>query len=339
MLWLLAGTLSPNDLSGQYMRQTLTSKLMASLLSILPGHKIEEITKLPGRHSNEVYRIVLDLPRSAVVLKLYHGEDALSRANAEASALLSLESEPILTPRLLSHGESLSSAFGTPYTLQTWIPGDRADVVLQTGTQELRNTVGQLVGQIARLIHSIKFQQYGSLSPSGPRFVTWLDFLLHNLDAGLAFCQRQNVIDSSYAKRCRNYVMERLELIESPSPSFVHGDLVPVNVLLTLDKTGKLTAGIYDFEWSSAADPYWEFAQIQRTFFQIPGVKQPFLEEYFQYHSIPADFHQRLALYHILEGVQFCSWALLDPALRGEVKQAIESIQATITKAGTGSNE
>ena len=302
-------------------------------MSILPGHEVEEITKLPGRHSNEVYRVVLDSPRSVVVLKLYHGEDAFSRANAESSALLSLESEPILTPRLLSYSESLPSAFGAPYTLQTWIPGYRADVVLQTSTQELRNTVGHLVGQITYLIHSIKFQQYGSLSSSEPRFATWLDFLLHDLDERLAFCQRQNVIDLSYATRCRSYVMERLKLLEPTGPSLVHGDLVPVNVLLTLNKKGKLTAGIYDFEWASSADPYWEFAQIQRTFFQIPGVERSFLTGYFQDNSVPEDFYQRLALYRIVEGIQFCSWALLDPKLRGDVKQAIENIGETITRS------
>lgn len=297
------------------------------------------MTRLVGRLSNEVYRVVLDSPQSPVVLKLYYGDDAFARAHAEAAALLSLESEPILTPRLINHGESMSSAFGAPYTLQTWIPGERADVVLQMSTQELRRTVGQLVGRIACLMHSVESQQYGGLSSSQPRFDTWLDFLSFDLSERLAFCQRQNLIDSSYATRCKNYVIERLELVESPGPSLVHGDLVPVNVSLILDKTGKLTAGTYDFEWASAANPYWEFAQIQRTFFQIPDVKQSFLAEYFQDQSMPTDFHQQLAVYQVVEGVQFCSWALFDPKLHSEVKQAIESIQATTTTAGTSSNE
>jgi hypothetical protein len=157
------------------------------------------------------------------------------------------------------------------------------------------------VGLLLARVHRIPASGFGlvNFESDPPRgacrgvFDTWRDYVLVQLEAHLACCERIEAITRGERARIEAAFGELGGLLEGVEPALLHGDLGSHNIF-TSDET---VTALIDWEDCLAGDPVFDLA-FWATFH--PDARhEPFLEGYFSERPPAHDFEARFWLYYL----------------------------------------
>ena len=224
-------------------------ELGAEEIGALLGERVLDVASLSGGLRNTNYRLRLAGQAEPVVLRLYVAEAEACRREA---ALLRLVQDRVPVPRVLRSDPDASP----PWMLQTFVPGERLDHVLQSASPERVAALCSSAGRHLAAIHAVTFPWAGFfdgqlqlLEPLGPAYgwsamlEGWLSS--ERVPARLGVELSQRLLAFVRANRWRE-----AQLAVSP-PSLLHADYKPWNLLAGEDTV----TAVLDWEFAFAGTP------------------------------------------------------------------------------------
>jgi aminoglycoside phosphotransferase (APT) family kinase protein len=223
--------------------------LDAEQIGALLGERVLEVASLSGGLRNTNYRLRLAGQAEPVVLRLYTAEAEACRREA---ALLRLVDGRVPVPHVLRSDPDASP----PWMLQTFVPGERLDHVLQAASPARVEALCYSAGRHLAAVHAFTFPWAGffdgqlqMLEPLGPAY-GW-SAMLEDWLAGERVPAR---LGAELSQRLLAFVRangwREEQLVVSP-PSLLHADYKPWNLLASDDQV----TAVLDWEFAFAGTP------------------------------------------------------------------------------------
>ena len=181
------------------------------------------------------------------------------------------------------------------YSIQSWIDGEDAEVLISKLSNEKQYAYGLDAGQILRKIHSIsapKTQEDWEI-----RFNRKIDFKIKKYgECPIKYDNGQLFI---------NYISENRHLLKNRPQVYQHGDYHIGNMMI--DRNVKLY--IIDFNRNDYGDPWEEFNRIVWCAQKSPLFASGMVNGYFD-DNVPMEFWKLLALYISSNTLSSVYWAV-----------------------------
>ena len=181
------------------------------------------------------------------------------------------------------------------YSLQSWIDGEDAELLLPSCSDSEQYAYGLEAGRILRKIHSI---------PAPAAQENWEVYFNRKIDSKIkkyGECPIQYENGHAFI----NYINENRHLLKNRPQTYQHGDYHIGNMML--DKDGKLC--IIDFNRSDYGDPWEEFNRIVWCAQKAPLFASGMVNGYFDA-NVPMEFWKLTALYIASNTLGSVSWAI-----------------------------
>lgn len=258
--------------------------------------QIMSIKELPGGLINNTYLIHMKtLP--PVILRV---SPPSTGACAEERNLMRNEcaSQPFLAPVAYLLPQILMTDFThqlleRDYMFQTFLEGEQWGRIEKRLTPQEQTGLWWQLGNIARKIHAVKGTTFG-LSMFGPYYSSW-SLLLLEWFADLIRNLRAARLDTTDIRSLCEIIQTHATYLDTMvSPSFLHGDLSPGNILISRRQGKAEITGILDADWTSWGDPL-----AERCIFHLRRkTERPEAQAFWQAYNWPADtFETRFRLF------------------------------------------
>lgn len=188
------------------------------------------------------------------------------------------------------------------YSLQSWIEGEDAEVIIQTLPTEKVYQYGYEAGVILKRIHSIKAPE---------NWEAWEPFFNRKMDRKIEMYKKCSL---KYEKGDLfiTYIENHRHLLKNRPLTYQHGDYHIGNLMI--DKNGQLV--VIDFNRNEYGDPWEEFNRIVWCAQKAPQFAKGMVDGYFG-QNVPMEFWQLLALYISSNTFSSLPWAI--PFGQGEI--------------------
>jgi aminoglycoside phosphotransferase (APT) family kinase protein len=285
-----------------------------------------QLAPLPGGWSGETF--LAEAAGERTVVRVYAGRSVSRGPHAAEvdAAVLRLVRGLVPVPEVLEVRRG-DEAAGTPALLVTsWVPGERADLLLPELDDDHLATLGRQVGDLVATLGGMPMLRAGELLDGELRIG---DFPADGLP-GWVSAHEERLVDWSSAERggLREVAVEAQSRLDTVRRTcLVHSDLNPKNLLVDRD-TLRVTA-VLDWEFAHAGHPFTDLGNVLR-FDRQPTWVAAVLEAYVDRRGGDADTALDLARCADL-------WALVDLAARvGEnpVAAAADELLRAVAASG-----
>lgn len=235
-----------------------------------PDTEVTAAVELGGGYYTTTYRVHLRSAGPPVILRVapeparqFRLEHQLMRN--EYASLPYLAPIADLLPRTLAV-DFTHQLLGRDYLFQTQLDGVPAAASLSGYPAEQRRRFWRELGEILARIHAVRGAQFGRVA--GPAYESWSGFLLATLaaiDADLA-AAGLDPADLRAVATIAQAPAGRVGLDEITEPRLLHGDLLPVNVMIAPDAPEPAIVGVFDCDRTCWGDPLadWTMFQLDR---------------------------------------------------------------------------
>ncbi len=297
------------------------------LRAVFPAPRVVAFAPLTAGLRNTNYRVQLADRAAPVLLRLFTADAA---ACAREVALVRLLHGRVPVPAVLY----ADPAADPPWTVTSWIEGERFDVVLQAGNASDIEAAAHAAGTVLAQIHAIDFPLPGffgtdleiaqSLDNSGGGWAGYIGHCLFQGHAGQA-------LGAELTQRLWRFVNDnagRLEPLKGQS-ALVHADYKPWNLLVQHVAETWSVAAVLDWEFAFAGSPLFDGAIfLRQEAFLPPGYASGFVAGYRAGGGdLPADWH---ALVKLLDLLNMCSMLDQPEGDTGTAQDLGRLIQASI---------
>jgi aminoglycoside phosphotransferase (APT) family kinase protein len=253
---------------------------------------IEEIQELDGGECNNTYLMTFaDAQR--VILRVSPAPD--KPCPGRGAGLMRNEHcfQPFLAPIATLVPKTLFTDFAhqlinRDYMFQTFMEGTRWSDIAQSLTPEENRALWIQLGQIAKTIHSVQGELFGS-PITGTLSTLWSTLVANGLARSIQQLEAAQV-DASDVKLVREIAQTHSALLdEIRQPCLLHGDLWTFNALVKLDQDNPHITAVLDADGCSWGDPMADWTMFRlhimategKTSNEIEGV-QSFWQGYGQ---------------------------------------------------------
>jgi aminoglycoside phosphotransferase (APT) family kinase protein len=279
-------------------------ELRLQLSNELSGENILQVTELKAGLFNNTYRV--NTSKNAYILKVApdHNADVFyperGLMQRERSVAAQLESISPLVPKYLSFFE----VAGRYAFLQPLIEGRLWHDVYSTLSDAENALLWSQLGAFARTLHGCSGEEFGYPAPYNG-FARWSQFIVNNVEGMVADCRRLDVFCDEIETYLAHLPHCLSILDEVDTPSLLHGDIWPRNVII--DGSGKdiHLKAVIDAERAFWGDPVSDWVLI------LYGVPDEFWQGYGE-NLLQCSDPARIAVYkgmyfilNILEAVRF----------------------------------
>ncbi|QPA52716.1 aminoglycoside phosphotransferase family protein [Lysinibacillus sphaericus] len=221
------------------------------------------------------------------ILHTNQGKLALKilKSNRDVSVLSNtIKAHNILQKIGLTHSEVITynicpKKYSLLYIIHKFIEGDDLETLYSTLNKEDLNRIFYDLGVYLRLMHTYKANHFSKDISFNKTFDSWESFLIERLEKEMKF-----MIDTSMATQpCLEHIETSIRNMvkdisfSTISPTFVHRDIHPANILIR----NKKFVSLIDFEISWFSDPLWDFNKLDVFFFNNrPELKEKMLDGY-----------------------------------------------------------
>jgi aminoglycoside phosphotransferase (APT) family kinase protein len=243
--------------------------------SVLIGEPLLDIQPLSGGARNTNYRLLRVAQPEPVVLRLHTGDPT---ACLREQRLLELVKDSVPVPHVLR----AEAAADPPWSLQTFVPGERFDHALSGASSAAVDRMAHSAGVALAHIHRFTFPRAGFLDPDlqladplGPQYA-WHNMLQATLDGDRV----RRHLGPELAGRLERFVSDNTQLENQMSfggPCLSHSDYKPWNMLV---RDGQLAA-VLDWEFAFAGAPLNDVGNFLRySARQQPAYESGFVNGY-----------------------------------------------------------
>jgi aminoglycoside phosphotransferase (APT) family kinase protein len=248
----------PRSASGHPLRCALTRDTALGLINqALPQTPFGYVAEVTGGSFNTCY-VAQSEQRHRVILRLaptrntpvFHNEIGLLRRETEI--LQSLPSMRQETPQVL-YSDFTNAKIERDFVIHSFLDGIIWHDILDSFSRQQENLLWNEALAISDYLAVSQASRFGVPSP-GASFPTWR-LAIENMISGLLTDLSR--YDLLFAEALRMpEIIDRLDpaLVPVDTPSLVHGDLWPKNIMLPLDGKPRI-AGLIDWERSYWGDP------------------------------------------------------------------------------------
>ncbi len=183
------------------------------------------------------------------------------------------------------------------YSLQRWIDGEDAELLIPTLSKEQQYSYGLQAGQALKQIHRI---------PAPADVESWKIRFNRKIDRKIKLyldCPLR--YDNNGGELLIDYLQKYRYLLQDRPQCWQHGDFHIGNMMI--DRNGQLQ--IIDFNRSDFGDPWEEFNRIVWSAQAAPVFAKGIVDGYFN-HNVPMEFWQLLALYISSNTLSSLPWAI-----------------------------
>lgn len=181
------------------------------------------------------------------------------------------------------------------YSIQSWIDGDCAEIVLSNYPKNKQYHYGIQAGKILRKIHTI---------PACHLQEDWETRFNRKIDRNIKN-YHECPIQYEHGQVFIDYINENRHLLKNRPQTYQHGDYHTGNMII--DPHGNLY--VIDFDRNDDGDPWEEFNRIIWCAQISPDFASGMIDGYFDDH-IPSTFWKLLALYISSNALSSISWAM-----------------------------
>jgi aminoglycoside phosphotransferase (APT) family kinase protein len=221
------------------------------------GKEIEEIQEIEGGEYNNTYLMTFADAHRAILRvspapdKPCPGRDAGLMRNEHYFQPFLAPIAPLVPKTLLA--DFTHQIINRDYMFQTFMEGTRWSDIAKSLTPAENRALWIQLGQIAKTIHSIRGEMFGS--PVGILSELWSTRVADGLARSIQRLEAAQV-DASDVKLVREIALtQRFLLDEIRQPRLLHGDLWTVNVLVKLDQGNPRITAVLDADGCSWGDP------------------------------------------------------------------------------------
>lgn len=262
-------------------------------------HEILHVEKLIGSygHSNWKFTTVNETFLLKVNIRNIKNQDLRN----EILAYQLLSERNLSVPKIL-YSFPTPNPLGSPYYIQSWIPGINAIAALPQLSKKHRKRFAYSFGTYIAKMHTIESDSFSHslYTKSGEKTLNWKDFVLKKLKGFVFDIRKENLLPLSFLTAVEEKAYKLLDSIRSDvKPGFTHMDLYLANVLVNAENL----SAILDFESACFYDPIWDFVKLEAWVFErFPDLRQPFLRGYSEIIPWKSTFANRLLAY---QGVEY----------------------------------
>ena len=180
------------------------------------------------------------------------------------------------------------------YMLLTYIEGKTLENILSSLSRDIQYDLGVKASCMLKKIHSVEVPE---------SFLQVKDIKAKKLRQLHLYETLQNRVP--FDEDVITFIRTNIEMIGRNTPTFLHGDFHPGNLILTDD----LNLGVIDFNRWDLEDPYEEFYKVTYLTAHIsPDFVKGQIDGYFDY-QVPLAFWQTLAVYSAHVSLYSIKWA------------------------------
>lgn len=222
------------------------------------GKEMAEIQEIGGGEYNNTYRITFT-DAQKVILRVSPAPD--KPCPGRGSGLMRKEHyfQPFFAPIATLMPKTLLVDFthqliNRDYMFQTFMEGERWSDIVEAPTPEENSVLWQQMGRIARTIHSIEGETFGS-PILGTVSTYWSTLVINDLVSVIQNLEAAQV-DATDIKTVLEKAEKHSDLLdEIRQPRLLHGDLWTFNLLIALDQQNPRITAVLDADGCSWGDP------------------------------------------------------------------------------------
>lgn len=220
--------------------------------------EIAEVQELDGGECNNTY-VITFVDAQRVILRVSPAPDKPCPGRALALMRNEHYFQPFLAPIATLVPETLCADFthqiiNRDYMFQTFMEGTRWSDIAESLTPEENRTLWIQLGQIAKTIHSVQGEMFGS-PITGTLSAHWSEKVIKRLTDNIQQLETVQV-DASDIKLVREMAQTHSDLLdEIRQPRLLHGDLWTFNALVKLDQGMPRITAVLDADGCSWGDP------------------------------------------------------------------------------------
>lgn len=223
-----------------------------------PAKEIATIQELGGGECNNTYLITFT-DNLKVILRVSPAPDKPCPGRSSAPMRNEYYFQPFFAPVATLMPKTLLADFThelikRDYMFQTFMEGERWSDIIEQLSPEENTALWQQLGHIAKRIHSIPGETFGSPF-AGKTFTHWSTKVIDDLTRRI---QQLEVvqIDATDVKIVRELAEQHSDLLdEIRQPYLLHGDLWAFNVLVKRDQGNPRITAVLDSDGASWGDP------------------------------------------------------------------------------------
>lgn len=226
---------------------------------------IENIVKSICRKEGILYKAIVLLGGGQVntvflvdgkyILRIGAREDAGQRLERETILIQNLAGQ-IPVAKVLAFGHEQ----GFFFQVQQYMPGQKLYAIWKNLSADEQYTIAAELASSLKVLHSVKFTDFGNSQPGSQQYATWIDYLTDQYHNTVAEIRDLNIrMVPGFIEMALDYLEEHKHVLQGGDPTLVHSDLNLGNILA---ENGKITA-ILDFEFAMQAPADYELQAIE----------------------------------------------------------------------------
>jgi len=193
------------------------------------------------------------------------------------------------------------------YQMLSYIPGDQAEILLDSFTEIEQHNIGYVMGKQLRKIHQLDY----SIDSN------WEEKYTLKIFSRIESYNNCGV-KNDMVEEMINYVLKNMDMIKGRPICLNHGDFHVGNIIINKNKPY-----IIDFNRLKTGDPYYEFNRIPLSSRISPSFAQGQIEGYFG-GNVPDEFFKYMKFYILSVIIGNIAWAQMFG--EDDIKFALESI-------------
>jgi len=220
--------------------------------------ELATIQELDGGECNNTY-LITSTDAQHVILRVSPAPDKPCPGRGKAPMRNEHFFQPFFAPIATLMPKTLMVDFthqliNRDYMFQTFMEGERWSDIIEELTPTENITLWQQLAHIAKRIHSIPGETFGS-SLTGKTSTHWSPLVINRLNDSIQQLEAVQV-DATDIKVVRDLAEQHRDLLdEVRQPRLLHGDLWPFNVLIKRDQGNPRITAVLDSDGASWGDP------------------------------------------------------------------------------------
>ena len=263
--------------------------------------------RMPAKGFGGFENWLMQTEAGQVILKVPKRKEAAAGKVRNLVAALNIAAAGgIPAPELIGSGRSDDCFDGRDYLLVRFVPGEDAEVVMPSLTEEERAGFFFELGRVIGRLHSIPIDRYSDDIGDENRRQTFHELLNDKLRRVAVRCGTKDGAGRYRIAALIERLAERLNAMPVAfAPAVIHGDLMARNILLRQKRFCRLL----DFEHTKFFDPCCDFAKLRIEVFR-PGTddEERFFFGYAGAAALAGDAMERLDCYVGLELIIGCTF-------------------------------
>ncbi len=283
--------------------------------------KARKARKINKGYSHEIFEVETNEYPEKIIIKLANSKKEKFNLRKEKRIHEMLQKKGIPVPRVIYLDDSKEKV-DFEFMILSKAEGIDLGEIFDKLPKKQQENIFEQIGEILGKIHSIKFENYGYLTPKGiynehnftlkksGKKATTNSSVLSIM--GMAFFDfgvlvSNDLVDRGFLEKISSYLINNKDLAYSnEKPSLIHGDFEIRNIRVKKIKNQWRICSLLDFEYAASESREYDFIKLHRWgLFKKTNLKESFLKGYSLYQEIPEDLEEKVKFMRITRDLGF----------------------------------